>query len=386
MSRYWPAFIVLASTQITGWGMVGLLPVTATVIASDLGSSLPFVFLGTTVMFVVMGLASPLVGPAAVRLGSRQVMAAGAAVIGAGLFLLGEATSVPVYLFSWVVIGVAGAMFLTTTAYIYLVDLAGKDARAIISALMLVTGLAGSVFWPLTAYLDGAFGWRTVAQIYAAVMTLGVCPLLLAALPRTSGTPAKETTSGKPPLRGRIFWLLVTSIALNSFVTFGMEAIGIELFRAMGAEMAYAVAIASLLGVVKVMGRAVDMVGGRRWSAVGTGVVAGALIPLGFLPLLALGLSPLSVAAFLILFGIGSGAFAVARATMPLVFYDKADYALAMSAIALPLNLASATSAPLLSTLMLGGGPQAVLGVLVVLAASALLVLLALSRSRSGSA
>lgn len=52
------------------------------------------------------------------------------------------------------------------------------------------------------------------------------------------------------------------------------------------------------------------------------------------------------------LFGIGSGAFAVARATMPLVFYRKVDYAAAMSTLALPMNLINAAAPPLLATLL----------------------------------
>ena len=50
------------------------------------------------------------------------------------------------------------------------------------------------------------------------------------------------------------------------------------------------------------------------------------------------GVSLLAVGGYLALFGIGSGAFAVARATMPLVFYSKADYAVVLSATALPLT------------------------------------------------
>src|SRR5690606_12551330 len=117
------------------------------------------------------------------------------------------------------------------------------------------------------------------------------------------------------------------AVTLNGFVTFGMEATGIELFQALGAEPGWAIGIAALLGVFKVCGRLVDLLGGRRWDALMTGLVAAAMIMAGLLPLLILGGGQGPVLACLVLFGIGSGAFAVARATMPLLFYSKADYA-----------------------------------------------------------
>ncbi len=53
---------------------------------------------------------------------------------------------------------------------------------------------------------------------------------------------------------------------------------------------------------------------------------------------------------------------AVARATIPLVFYDQAEFAKAMSMIALPLNLASAISPPLLAGLLTQFGSRGALG------------------------
>jgi len=154
MPRHLIVFVVLAFTQITGWGVVGILPVTASLIAADLRTTLPTVFLGTAVLFVTMGLMAPVIGKAFHRFGARRIMAIGAALIGCGIACVGAAQSVPVYLMAWGLIGLAGAMFLTTAAYIYLADFADDRARGMIGTLMLVTGLAGSVFWPITAFLE----------------------------------------------------------------------------------------------------------------------------------------------------------------------------------------------------------------------------------------
>ena len=91
------------------------------------------------------------------------------------------------------------------------------------------------------------------------------------------------------------------------------------------------------------------------------------------------------MAGYLALFGLGSGAFAVARATMPLVFFQKADYAAAMSTIALPMNLINALAPPVLAGLMSGIGAQATFAVLGGLSVTAFAILLLLNRMRGNA-
>ncbi len=371
MARNVSVFLILAFTQITGWGVVGFLPVLASAIAADLHTTLPTAFLGTTLMYAVMGLIAPIVGKAFRHFGAKKVMVAGAFLIGAGLGILSVTGSSLSYLAAWVVIGTGGAMFLTTAAYVYLADFAEERARGTIGSLMLVTGLAGSVFWPLTAWLDHLVGWRTVTQIYASGMILLIMPLVLFGIPDARSAEKPQQGKSHAVRRGRTFWFLVTAIALNGFVTYGMDAIGIELFRVLEADAAWAVLVASLLGVLKVCGRLIDLLGGKRWDAISTGIVAGAMIPAGLLVLLAFKANPGSLLVCLLLFGVGSGAFAVARATMPLVFYQKAEYAAAMSAIALPMNLTNAMAPPILSGLLTTSGAPATLTLLVLSSATA---------------
>jgi len=89
-----------------------------------------------------------------------------------------------------------------------------------------------------------------------------------------------------------------------------------------------------------------------------------------------------SIATFILLYGLSSGALAVARATIPLVFYDKAAYAKAASHIALPVNVIAAAASPLLVSLLICWGTSAVLGLTILLACGALVILLVLSRRR----
>ncbi|WP_234823084.1 MFS transporter [Ensifer adhaerens] len=377
--------VILALTQITGWGAVGVLPVLAKTISTEFGSSLSAVFLGTSAMFVAMGIAAPWTGRAFIRFGTRQVMAAGAALIGLGLCLLALSPNLSLFWGSWALTGVAGAMFLTTSAYAYIAEYAEDRARSLIGTLMLVTGLASSVFWPITTFLDNVIGWRGVVLVYAGIMSLIVCPVVWVGLPATS-SPADKAARQNGQRKGPAFVLLVAAIALNTFVTFGVEAMGIQLLQAMGMDLTGAVAVASLLGVFKVGGRVVDLLGGQRWDGLSTAIVSGSMIPIGLGAIWIGGAGYLSVGGYLLLFGVGSGAFAVARATMPLVFFQKADYTAAMATIALPMNLITAMAPPILAALMAGIGAQGVFAALGVLSISAFLILLQLNRMRRSMA
>lgn len=377
--------LLLSATQIVGWGAVYVLPVIAAPIAAEFGTSLPPVFLAASVMYAAMGLAAPWAGRAFRMFGTRRTMAAGAALIGLGLGLLSRAPDLMAFWAAWALTGVAGAMFLTTSAYAYIVEYAEDRARSLIGTLMLATGLAGSVFWPVTAFLYHLVGWRETVLVYAGVMALIVCPLVWFGLPATAATPAAAARQ-KGGRRGTVFALLVAAVGLNSFVTLGIQAVGIQLFQAMGMDLAAAVAVASLLGVFKVGGRVIDLLGGRRWDGLSTAIVAGAMIPLGLAAIWIGGAGMLSVGAYLLLFGVGSGAFAVARATMPLVFFEKADYTAAMATVALPLNLINALAPPAIAALMAGIGAPVTFAILGGLSMAAFAVLLQLKGMRPRSA
>jgi MFS family permease len=105
---------VLGLSQTIGWGAVGVLPVLARPMAASMEVPMATVFLGTSVMFVAMALAAPLAGRAFRRFTTRRVMAAGAGLIGVGLCLLSGVQGLWSFWAVWALVGVAGAMLLTT--------------------------------------------------------------------------------------------------------------------------------------------------------------------------------------------------------------------------------------------------------------------------------
>jgi MFS family permease len=390
--------IVLAIGQIIGWGTIGLPPVVGREIAADLGIDIVEVFAGTSVLYVVMGLCAPALANTFGRHGARRVMIGGAAIAVPGFVVLGLSRGEVSYFAAWVILGIAGSACLSTATYILLNEIAGRDARRSIGALMLMTGLSSTIFWPITALLSAEAGWRATCMVYAAVMGLVCVPLYIFALPRriralapTAGPAAAgravdpksvATGRGRRKADTSTLLLIIAATSLNAFIAFGLGAVLIELLKSKGLAPAEAIALGSSLGIVQVSARGIDFLGGGRWDGVTTGLFAGAALPAAML-LLMLGHGlHWSIVGFIVIYGLGSGALAVARATIPMVFYDSAAYAAAASHIALPLNLMSAVAPAVLAGVLTRFGADVLLGLALLFSCAALAVLAILSQRR----
>ncbi|BCH56985.1 MFS transporter [Agrobacterium vitis] len=378
---------VLAVTQVIGWGTVSLPAIIGQQVAAGLGMSIEAAFAGSSVLYVVMGLWAPVLAKGFMRFGARRVMMAGAVLAAAGFVMLSVSTGSVLYFGAWVILGTAGSATLTTAAYIMLNEIAGRKAKSAIGALMMVTGLSSSIFWPTTAFLSAAVGWRGTCLVYAAMMVLLCLPFYVFGLPRRAyqgeaTSPSAPATGPTTIARKGTFALIVTAIALNAFVTLGFSAVLIELLQAEGLPKSQAIAFGSMLGVIQVCARGLDFVGGGRWDGITTGLVAGICLPVAMLLLIVGDGIYWTVAGFILIYGLGSGALAVSRATIPLLFYDKAEFAKATSRIALPLNLISAASPPIFISLLTQFGSHVLLGLASLCSCGALLNLFLLSRRR----
>jgi hypothetical protein len=216
--------------------------------------------------------------------------------------------------------------------------------------------------------------------VYAGLMVLICFPLYVFGLPARHALVADRaraaTSAPRAVAPGRtVFLLLASAVTINGFVSWGFSSIVIQLLRTMGTGDARAIQLGSLLGVMQVSARALDYVGGARWDGLTTGLIAAAVLPVSFLLLMIGGPAEYAVLGFLALYGMANGIMTVARATMPLVFYDQADYARAAARIAFPQSLVSAAAPPILVSVLTQSGGNTVLaiGVVCTLASLALL-------------
>jgi MFS family permease len=378
--------VILSITQIIGWGALFMaISVTGEAVAADLRLSRATVFLGPTLMLVVMAVCSPPVAGFYRRYGARLVLAAGSLLAVPGLLMLSVAGGPVGYFIAWAIFGIAGAACLTTSAHVFLAELAGEGARRAISAQMLFMALAPSLSWPATGLLEAEFGWRGVSVVYGGLMLVVCLPLHLFALPKMPvAAPSRERRGAVSPKPGRrhrrIVALITAAIALNGFITWGFQLVVIDLFRSFDVADYLAVGFGSAIGVVQMSARLFDFLGGNRWNGLATGLVAALIMPVCLVVLSVGGGTEWSILMFLLLYGLSSGAMSVSRATLPLVFFTPAEYAGVAARLGLPLNLAFAAAPPFFTYVLGTYGNGAALAIAFVSSLGTLLSMLTLQR------
>ena len=269
--------VVLASALGIGLGLSPLpiytLGVFAGPLSQEFGWGIDRVFIALLVTTICSLLLSPVIGLMVDRIGARKVVLP--SVLGFGLCLMLHGLnpgSFPLYIATWVLIGVLGAGTLPIT-WTRVINNWFSDCRGLALGLALVsTGISGicAKFW--VAYLIGEFGWRW------AFVGLGLAPLLIAlpvvyllfrdtddpsldpdVLPhgKRKGATYIELTGMSAPQAFREWriWLLGICFVAISFGIGGTLPNLETLFGSKGFNTSDAVTLASLIGVSVVVGR-----------------------------------------------------------------------------------------------------------------------------------
>ncbi|MFZ4806395.1 MAG: MFS transporter [Hyphomicrobiaceae bacterium] len=339
---------VLAVTQIIGWGSSFYLPgILGRQIGQDLDISSGVVYGGVSVMVITSALLSPRIGKALDRHGTRLFMAAGSVLMAAGLAALAMAQGPITYLAAWAIIGVASVLALALPAMTTLAQAAGGAARRAMVILMLFSGLASSIVWPLTAAIEPMLSWRGVCLLYAAAHLAIGLPLHLFGLSArredsAPGTHAASVTEGVvAPGRERLVFIAVaTAFSLSGFVSWGLSLHVITILETGGLSATAALAWGSALGVMQVSARIVDFLLGSRASPLQVAIIATAALPCSFLLLALTALAPLFAVLFIVAYAVASGLIAVSRVTLPLWLFGAAVYGTASGRLMLAQNVA----------------------------------------------
>ncbi|MGL6210679.1 MAG: MFS transporter, partial [Paracoccaceae bacterium] len=343
MTKPLPLAIALSVTQVIGWATAfNALALLARPIAQDLNLSLPTALAGSSVFLVALALTSRALAPLYPRTGAGPVLVAGSLTATLGFIALAFASGPITYAAAWLILGASGAAMLTAPAHSLLVQVMGKDAKRWIAAVMLVSGLGGTIGLPLTAVLLEFTDWRGTYLAFAALNLFLCAPLHLWASTRAGPPPPKPETAQERPteIETSLFRLMALSVSLIGFVTWGFAIVVIELLRATGLTETQSVTAAALIGLSTVAARAAETALAPTLPATRTAIWATAALCLSLL-LLALG-GITGAWAFVILFGAASGIMSVARATLPLELFAPAAYAGMAARLALPMNLSFA--------------------------------------------
>ncbi len=387
-----PSQLTLAGlmlTQAFGWGAsLSLLGVLATPIAAELHLSSTFVYGGATLMFLVGGLIAPLFGRLADRNGGPRLLIAGSLLHVLALVVLSHATGPLTYALAWGLFGVFMHAGLATPAYKTLTQAMRGSPRRFITILTLASGLASTIFWPVTGNLDASLGWRATCLVYALVAltaSLGIhvfLALLLrgaspaAAAPDSDASPSRV----KPVAERRVFTLLALAFLLNGAVDTSMALLIIDLFAKLDVAREAGVFAASLIGIGYLVSRLLSMALGDRVDLLKLAVVSFALVPLVFLPLLGFAMTGQALPAWLaaataFLYGLPAGLKAILRPALPYYLFGSAGFGQHLGRLARPVDIASALAPVLFGTLLAVSAGTLLIAAIAVSAAAALAIL-----------
>ena len=369
--------ILLGLAQLLAWGSsYYLAALLAEPMAADLGLSSGVVFGFFSGALIVSAIVGPLAGWAIDRLGGRGVLMVASGLFACGLFVLAMAQGPATLAAGWGLMGLGMGTGLYEGAFATAVQLYGLQSRRPITAITLLGGLASTVCWPLTAWMETSIGWRDTCLVWSAVHLLVILPLY-ALLSRpsdhrpntgiASGGSGQETSqwagppeSGDPtapnaPFRSALLLSLI--FALTWFISTAMAAHLPRLLQAQGIAPALALSLAALVGIAQVAGRLLEFGLYRRIHPLLAARMAAAMHPLGAALFLLLG-APLGLA-FTVLHGLGNGILTIAKGTLPLLLFGAKGYGLRQGLIMVPARFAQAL-APLAFGLALDAwGPQA---------------------------
>ena len=323
----------LSLTLLLSWGSLYYgFAMLAHPLQQELRWSAPSVMGAYSVALLFWGLCTYHVGKFVDRHGGRLAMTLGSCLCGVLFFALSRTGSLWSFFLIWAGLGVGMALTLYEPAFAVLVETWPHNYRRRLGVLTLAGGLASTVFWPLTHWLVAALGWRGTVLIYAAIHLFVCAPVHALALParrRRSLRVSHESSlwSTAPgaafhlAMRSPAFWLLATSFAAFGFVTAAMATHVVPMVESKGMTTAAAVAIASWIGPMQVVGRSVDLLLAGRWSPFATGLITVALIPIAMFALWTASGALALLCASVALYGAGLGLLTIVRATTPVELF-----------------------------------------------------------------
>jgi MFS family permease len=380
----------LVLTRIIGWGSTYYAPsVLAAYLDRELGLGGEVIFGGITILLVTGAVLAPAIGRHLDSHGTRRSMCIGAVICALGLALLAAAQGPISYLATWFVIGIGHAMTLANVGNVTVAQLMGERTRRVIGVMMLATGFASSVFWPLAATLSAAFGWRVAWLVFAAMQIVIVLPIHLAIPAAATRLPAADRPApatvdeeGRVPpgQRRSVFWLLAFAFSASGLVSWGVPLHLIGLLQSAGLSSATAVTIASLGGPATLLARLVDVVAGEKLAVERVALVGLMLGPLACLFMALVPGSTPAALGFVVAFSAAMGVISVARATLPLALFGRRGFATMLGRLTVPQNLTFAAAPLLFAMLIERFGSSGTLMISAGIQVAALLALLVLVR------
>ena len=384
----WYIAAALAVTETISWGIIYYaFTVFITPMQTELGWSRAQLTGGFSLALLVMGAMAFPVGTWIDRHGSRLLMTIGSILATLLVIAWSRVTDINLFYLIWLGLGVCGAAVLYEPAFAVMAIWFVRRRSRALAVITFAAGLASTIFVPLSDALFHAFGWRQSIFILGVFLGLTTIPLHALVLRRRpddlgllpDGLPAVAVESSalsvklslSDALRSRYFWWLTLAFSLSYLAASAIRVHFIPFLIDAGINPSTAAVASGSIGLMQVAGRVVFAPLDTRLP--GRIIVAGifALQSLALLVLL-LGVSPLVIGLFIMIFGAAYGAQTLSRVSIIADLFGAAHYGRISSVMAIFLTLAG-TAAPVGAGLIFDRfhSYQPVLMIIIVLALAA---------------
>jgi len=325
----------LGVSMAVGYGaMFYSFAMVAPAIMAEFGWSRLFVFGSLSAATLAGVVAGPVAGRLLDRHGGRAVLSMGTVAASLALVAFSQSGSPAQFVAALFAVEAASAFVFYEAGFAMLAQIHGRDARLPISAVTLIAGFSSTLFWPLTAWLVGAIGWRGALLALAAINLTVALPIHLS-LPRhataPAGNAAVDRSGSAAGITGRrrqgALAAMAVAFAAGAFAIAAVQAHFPRFFVDAGYSLAAAAGFGALIGPMQVVARILDILFGQSRHPVWVGIAANAALTLGVGLLLALPLGVAAAAGFAILFGAGQGMANIVRGAVPLAIFGPAGYA-----------------------------------------------------------
>jgi predicted MFS family arabinose efflux permease len=347
-----PAVVALGVTQMIAWGTTYYLPgVFSAELQRDLGLSQAAVFSGIAIMLITSAVLSWPAGVLMDRNGAGRSMPAGSLFLALGLLVLSMAQGLWTYAAAWMLFGCGMSLAMSNAMLSAMAQIEGQNARRGMVIVMLFGGLAATLFWPLSLWLETVVGWRGACVVFAGLHLLICAPLHAVVLARATAADRRQDRSSDepgglvPPDRRRLAAvLLLIAVGGNGFVSWGLDLHLIAILKQFGLTTAVAVAVAAWKGPATLIARGIDIFLAGRVTPINGAVAAGLLMPAGLAIALAWTGGLAAGVLFITVYSFGAGLMTVVRAALPLTLLGAQGYAVTMGRLALPTQIIFALS------------------------------------------
>jgi MFS family permease len=327
---------LLGLSQIIGYGTLYYsFAIMAEDAATSFGWPISWLFGGFSLALLMGGLAAPEVGRRIDRHGAGAVMAVGSLLCSMCLLAAAFAPTGVMFVAAVIAMQVVATFVLYDAAFAALVQATGSEAQTRITHLTLIAGFASTIFWPLTAWLHGMFGWREI-YVGFAIANLVVCVPIHVLLSRHQGE-VRRRTGGDPiaqvePARvaagwtqRQLLWLVTAGFALSGFALSAMLAQMVPTLAALGLGGG-AILVSALFGPAQVLIRFLNMVAGVGRHPIVPTIIAVGMVPAAIALLAFTAPWAAGAALFAVLLGFGSGLKSIVQGTLPLALFGSGSY------------------------------------------------------------